>query len=80
MNPEVGIGSRYTLKLLVVSVVAGSKRSPFFQIFNAMAAILRARVRRAIGGLHPSGNESLVELLKRPRDRHGANGRTLEDR
>jgi hypothetical protein len=31
------------------------------------------------GGLHPFGNESLVELLKRPLDRHGANGRTLEN-
>jgi hypothetical protein len=29
--------------------IAGSKRSPFFQIVNATAAILRAKVRRAIG-------------------------------
>ena len=40
---------------------AGSKHSPFFQIFNAMAAILRARVRRAIGGSIPRG----VGILKK---------------
>ena len=32
---------------------AGSKRSPFFQTFNTIAAILRAKVRRAIAGFIP---------------------------
>jgi hypothetical protein len=32
---------------------SASKDSPFFQIFNAMAAILRAKVKRAISGRIP---------------------------
>ena len=32
---------------------SASKRTPFFQTIKVMAAILRARVRRAIGGFIP---------------------------
>ena len=35
-----------------------SKSSPFFQSVRVMAAILRARVRRAIGGLTPLASEA----------------------
>ena len=52
-DPELGIGSRHTLKLLTVFNCSGSKRSPFFQIFKTIAAILRAKVRRAIAGFIP---------------------------
>jgi hypothetical protein len=37
---------------------SGSKRSSFFQSVKAMAAILRAKVRRAISGFMPFANKA----------------------
>ena len=44
---------------------SASKRTPFFQTSKVIAAILRASVRRAIGGFMPFGNQRGVELLER---------------
>ena len=41
------------LKLFVVSNVGRRNVPPFFQTINAIAAIFRASVRRAISGLIP---------------------------
>jgi hypothetical protein len=43
--------------------VAGA---PFFQTIRVIAAILRARVSRAISGFIPFANQSSVKLLEWP--------------
>src|SRR5438067_3306169 len=42
---------------------SASKFSPFFQRVSVIAAILRASVRRAIVGLMPFSQRSLIEVL-----------------
>ena len=53
------------LKLLVVSNSWASKRTPFFQTIKVIAAIFRAKVRRAIVGSLPLGEQSLVKIVER---------------
>src|ERR1700693_5208580 len=58
---------------------SASKRTPFFQTSKVMAAILRAKVRRAIGGFMPLGDASLVEILERPSCGSRSRGSYLTD-
>ena len=53
-----GWGSQQTLKLLVVSDVGRRNALLVFQTSKVIAAIFRARVRRAIGGFIPRATEA----------------------
>src|ERR1700693_53558 len=45
---------------------SASKRTPFFQTIKVMAAILRARVRRAIAGFAPLATHAWEKSWKGP--------------
>src|SRR5437764_13149652 len=57
---------------------SASKFSPFFQRVSVIAAILRASVRRAIVGLMPFSQRSLIEVLERSGTHTGHGGRSFE--
>ena len=44
-----------------------SKRTPFFQTIKVIAAIFRAKVRRAIAGFIPLASKACVEIVERSR-------------
>ena len=52
MNPEME-GFSTDAQAACCFSCSASKRTPFFQTIKVIAAILRARVRRAIGGFMP---------------------------
>src|SRR6202047_4962995 len=78
-DPEVGIGSRYTLKLLVVSVL------PDRSILLSSRSLMQwprsyAPESGAHRGLHPFGQQILIELSQRiVLAGTGLRGRTLEE-
>ena len=55
-----------------------SKHTPFFQTIKVIAAIFRAKVRRAIEG-RPFGEQSLIEIVKGAGPAASLRSRTFED-
>ena len=57
----------------------GSKLTPFFHMIKVMAAIFRARVRRAMLGRIPFSTRASIEIVQRPGAFDGRDGRPFQE-